>query len=142
MTSVLNQDNEKGNILVFGIGTWFVVLALAFAVMAAADLYADKRDLMAEADYIALSLADDIDSGGYYEGVEDFSLSREELSHKAGALTRHDTDIVDISILDTKTVQIQLRRRVSVFTLPAFTDIGIVELQARSTAYLRDYRSP
>ena len=135
------SDKENGNILVLGIGIWFVVIALAFAIMTAADLYADKRDLAAEADYIALSLVDDIDENSYYNGESDFRLSDSELSRRAVDLARSDSEIVQVNSLPDGSVHIELKRTVTVFAFPVLTDIGSVDVYATSTAYLREYQT-
>lgn len=139
----LDKDNrENGNILILGIGTWFVVLALAFAIMAVADLYIDKRDLAAEADFIALSLADDVEESSYYGSESDFRVAESELVRRARELARYDSEIVQLSSQSDGSVYIQLKRVVPVFTIPALTNAGNVDLYASSTAYLRDYQSP
>lgn len=139
----LDKDNrENGNILILGIGMWFVVLALAFAIMAVADLYIDKRDLAAEADFIALSLADDVEESSYYGSESDFRVAESELVRRARELARYDSEIVQLSSQSDGSVYIQLKRVVPVFTIPALTNAGNVDLYASSTAYLRDYQSP
>lgn len=142
MSFLGNNEKERGNILVLGIGIWFVVIALAFAIMVAADLYADKRDLTAEADYLALSLADDVDDSSYYSGTGDFQLSDSDLSRRALELARAGSDIVHVSFRDDGSIYIQIKRTIPVFTIPFFSDVGSVELYASSTAYLRDYQTP
>lgn len=137
-----NDDKDSGNILVLGIGIWFVVIALAFAIMAAADLYADKRDVAAEADYIALSLADDVDESSYYSGESDFRLSDSELARRATELARYDSEIVDVYSRSDGSIYVQLKRTVSLFAIPHFSDVRSVDLYASSTAYLREYRTP
>lgn len=142
LLTLLGDDKEKGNVLILGIGAWFVILALAFAVMAAADLYIDKRDLVAEADFIALSLADDIEESSYYGGESSFHVSERELLQRADGLVRYDSDIVHLSSRPDGSIYIQLKRTVPVFTIPALTSVGNVELYASSTAYLREYQTP
>lgn len=133
------SNREYGNILILGIGAWFVILAFAFAVMAAGDLYIDKRDLAAEADYIALSIADDIDESSYYGDASSFYLPENELLRRASELIRHDSEIVHLFVRPDGSVHIQLKRTVSVFAISALTNVGNVELYASSTAYLREY---
>lgn len=138
----LGDDKEKGNVLILGIGAWFVILAFAFAIMAASDLYIDKRDLAAEADFIALSLADDIEESSYYGGESDFHVSERELLQRADGLVRYDSEIVQLSSRSDGSIYIRLKRTVPVFVIPALTDVGNVDLYASSSAYLRDYQTP
>lgn len=136
------KGKEDGNILVLGIGIWFVVIALAFAIMVAADLYTDKRDLAAEADYIALSLVDDIEESSYYDGDSDFRLSDSELARRALSLVRSDSEVIQVGSLPDGSIYVELKRTVPVFTLPALTNVGDVDVYASSTAYLRNYQTP
>ena len=84
---------EDGNMLVLGVGAWMVVAALLFVLSSASALYAERRDLMAEADSMALALADEIDTAAYYSGAEFPGVDAHALAARSAALARPGTSV-------------------------------------------------
>lgn len=128
---------EDGNMLILGLGAWMVVVALLFVLSAASALYVERRDLLAEADSMALALADELDAEAYYSGAGFAGADTPALSARAASLARPGTSVVAAARTATGTVEVRLRREVPVPLVSALAGQAAVALNARAQAELR-----
>ncbi|WP_124039271.1 pilus assembly protein TadG-related protein [Neoactinobaculum massilliense] len=60
--------SERGNITVFGLGVWLIAVAMLLGMIMLGTVYLERRTLQAEADSVALAVAQQVDDAAYYGG--------------------------------------------------------------------------
>ena len=123
--------------LVLGIGAWMVVAALLLVLSAASALYVERRDLLAEADSMALALADELDATAYYSSSRAPGADTPALAAGAAALARPGTSVVSAVRTGTGAVEVRLSREVPIPVAASLAPRATVTLTARARAQLR-----
>lgn len=63
-----SSEAESGNLIVLGLGIWVFLLSLLLVLGSALSVYNARKDLLAQADAIALTVASEISDAAYYSG--------------------------------------------------------------------------
>lgn len=146
MSAEHHRDNEvnreRGSILLLGIGLWVVVLSAVFVIGSLTAIHAERRDLLAQADAIALSVANAVSDASYYTG-QAVSYDNAEVRNQARVLLARDEDSDGVQLINPTGqrddgVIVSLRKVVRVPFIPSFlSSISDVALTVTSQARLR-----
>lgn len=135
-------NRERGSILLLGIGLWVVVLSAVFVIGSLTAIHAERRDLLAQADAIALSVANAVSDASYYTG-QAVSYDNAEVRNQARILLARDEDSDGVQLINPTGqrddgVIVTLRKVVRVPFIPSFlSSISDVALTVTSQARLR-----
>lgn len=135
-------NRERGSILLLGIGLWVVVLSAVFVIGSLTAIHAERRDLLAQADAIALSVANAVSDASYYTG-QAVNYDNAEVRNQARVLLARDEDSDGVQLINPTGqrddgVIVTLRKVVRVPFIPSFlSSISDVALTVTSQARLR-----
>ena len=140
------DKREDGSILLLGIGLWVFVLCVVFVVGSLTIIHAERRDLLAQADAIALAVANEVSDAAYYSdtpAAHGFYYDTAQVRSCAQLFLERDPDADGVK-LTTPTGQrgdgvvVSLEKVVRVPFVPSFLDsISDVALTVTSQARLR-----
>ena len=148
---------ERGNILVLGLGLWLVACLLLFGTISVTLVALERRELFAQADTMALEIADDLDEAAYYGGASadsfatdsfranthastggsDFAPSSVQVQRRARELLGPQVRLAEPTGVDNGAVVVTLAKDVSIAFLPSGSGISGITIDVTSRAQLR-----
>ena len=132
------EPAERGNMLILGIGLWAVVCALLAGTVALTLVALERRELLAQADSIALAVADDLSDQRYYAGEELYFLDDPDVAAAARSLTPSGIEVSEPTGMSDDTVVVTLSQTVPLAFVPDSMPFSHIELDVTTHARLRD----
>lgn len=148
--STTNQTSEPGNLLILGLGIWLVIVALLAILASISSAQVARKDLLAQADALALDVASRISEASYYS-PDGLAYSAGELRSAAEASAKNHLEpgvtIVAVNVEGsegaladgaTPSVVVTLTETFDLPFVPNIVDgVGRVDLTVTSRARLR-----
>ena len=132
------EPAERGNMLILGIGLWAVVCALLAGTVALTLVALERRELLAQADSIALAVADDLSDQRYYAGEDMYFLDDPDVAAAARSLTPSGMEVSEPTGMSDDTVVVTLSQTVPLAFVPDSMPFSHIELDVTTHARLRD----
>lgn len=132
------MKGERGNMLILGIGIWAFVCVLLAGSVALSIVALERRELVAQADSIALTVADDLNDELYYAGAQHYLSDGRDVVVTAQRLTSGDTRIGDPTGVRNGMVVVTLSRSVPLAFVPEGMPFKNVRIESTSYAILRE----
>lgn len=143
-TGISARNAENGNMLLLGLGLWMVLVVLLGGLVSVSLLYVERRELLAQADAMALEIADDLSDAAYYQGGPDADLgpSSQEAYEKALRIVPQGYEVAQPTGIEEGNVVVTLSTSPRIALVPDGFGTGTVRLSATSRAYLREHAAP
>lgn len=129
------STTERGNLVILGLGLWVFVLSLTLVVASALNLHNERRDLLAEADGVALAIAESISDRAYYTS-QTYEYDESELRDTAEQMltgTRFADAVIGVEVIGT-TVAVTLQTSSPLVFVPSLVDAS-PHVVIRATSY-------
>ncbi|MDO5025978.1 MAG: hypothetical protein Q4E03_05635 [Trueperella sp.] len=131
-------EAESGNMIVLGLGIWVFLLALLLVLGSALSVYNARKDLLAQADAIALTVASEISDIAYYSGETIYPGNVKAAATRA--LASQDwgdqkPELIEPTGSNGQVVVVSLRARAQIPFIPAFlsaADEVVFEVTSRA----------
>lgn len=139
----LSRDGkcEGGNILILGLAVWLVACVLLLATASLTLLALERRELRAQADAIALEIADDLNDDAYYHGTSPEGVNLLPASNHVRQRVRELADprvrVADPTGRTDDAVVVTLERDVNLAFVPTGVSLSSVTVNVTSRAHLR-----
>ncbi|MGO1590978.1 MAG: hypothetical protein ACTHW1_07615 [Ancrocorticia sp.] len=134
----MQRSGERGNMLILGIGIWTVVCALLVGSVALAMVQLERRELVAQADAIALAVADDLSDELYYAGANSFPPSQETVVETASRMVPADVRVVHPTGVSDTAVEVTLSQTLPLAFVPDGMPLSEITVSVTSRAELRE----
>ncbi|VEI13960.1 hypothetical protein [Trueperella bialowiezensis] len=128
------KDAEQGNLIVFGLGVWVVVISLILVIASLVHVHTVRRDMLNHADVLALELAQHIGEQSYYAAD---SLNLRPAPPTSGQVTVGEQNVTYTAQVSGDVVVVTMHGRARLPFVPDLLEsVGCVELTVASSAEL------